>query len=566
MDVPVIREPLQIETLPRMFMRSVKLRPHKTALLMQKGGLKQEYTYSQLQERIECLARSLRELGFKHGDKIAIIGENCPDWEMSYLGIQWAGCVVVPLDRMLKVAEVRHILRNSDAAGIISTESYSAVVDEALLEIDRKIKRISTGTPSKGWLSLEALVTEGAELKAFEPPSNIEDLAAILYTSGTTGQAKGVMLTHHNIGSNVSGAYQILDFGEEDVFISILPLHHSFEATAGFLTPLCCGCKIVFSPSLKSREILETMATHNVTLMLGVPLLYEKIVEGIQRQVRESSAFKRFIFNAGMNIGKFAKGISKAMFKSVRQAMGMDKVRFLVSGASALAPWASSFMERLGLPILQGYGLTETSPVISVNRLKNPHNVSVGPPLPGIEIRIDSPDENGNGEIVVKGAPVMKGYYKNPEATKEVLSEDGWLKTGDLGRIDENSMLYITGRAKNLIVTAAGKNVYPEEIEAVVGQSQYIQEILVYGYHNEATGREEVHAIVVPNYELFDAEMPDITEKELEEFVRGQVKAECAKLADYKRIKRFEIREEELPKTTTRKVKRYLFTKKQVKV
>jgi len=254
------------------------------------------------------------------------------------------------------------------------------------------------------------------------------------------------------------------------------------------------------------------------------------------------------------------------MFANVRKAMGMENVRYLVSGGAALAPWASDFMERLGLPILQGYGLTETSPVISVNRLTDTRNESVGPPIPGFEVRIDDPDDDGNGEILVRGPSVMKGYYENPEATREVISEDGWFHTGDLGKIDSEGMLYVTGRAKNLIVTAAGKNVYPEEIEAVVGQNPCIQEMVVYGHHNEATGREEVHAVIVPNYDVLDAEKPHITEGELEAFMREQVRTECAKLADYKRIKRFELREEELPKTTTRKVKRYLFAKKPIDV
>lgn len=566
MEVPTVREPLKIETIPKMFKSAAERYPDNTALLIEKDGVKQEYSYRELRERVEALSRSLRKQGFKPTDKIGLIGENCPDWETSYLAIQWAGCIVVPLDKMLKVAEIRHILRSSDSVGVISTESYTEIIDEAIEEINRKFKKIAIGKIPKGWLSYEALITEGTELDPIEPPEEIEELAAILYTSGTTGQAKGVMLTHKNIGSNISAGYQSLDFDPDDVFISVLPLHHSFEATAGFLVPLCCGSRIVFSPSLKSKEILETMSKNGATIILGVPLLFEKIVQGVQRKVRDSSAFKRFIFKAGMNIGKIAKGISKAMFGSVRKAMGMDKVRYLISGAAALAPWASSFMERLGLPVLQGYGLTETSPIVSVNRLKNPDNVSVGPPIPGFEVKIDSPDENGNGEILVRGPSVMKGYYKNKEATDKAFTEDGWLKTGDMGKLDSQNRLYITGRTKNLIVTAAGKNVFPEEVEAVVGQNPYIEELLVYGHHNEATGREEVHAVIVPNYELFDAEKPDITESELEEFMRAEVRKECAKLADYKRIKYIEIREEELPKTTTKKVKRYLFEKKPVKV
>lgn len=566
MDGSAVREPLEVETLPRMFQRSVKARPEKTALIIEKDGVKQEYTYGELQARVESLARALRDLGFESGDKLGLIGENCPEWEASFLGIQWAGCTVVPLDRMLKVPEIRHIIRNSDSAGIIATKAYTDMVDEALTEIDREIVKIAIGEVPEGWRSIMELIEKSSELPPIEPPADLESLAAIFYTSGTTGLAKGVMLSHLNISANVAGAYQSIDFDESDTFISILPLHHTFEATCGFLTPLCAGCTIVFSPSLKSREILRTMDTYQATVMLGVPLLFEKIVEGVQRQVRNSPALKRFVFSAGMRIGKKAKGISKAMFANVRKAMGMENVRYLVSGGAALAPWASDFMERLGLPILQGYGLTETSPVISVNRLTDTRNESVGPPIPGFEVHIDDPDDDGNGEILVRGPSVMKGYYENPEATREVITEDGWFRTGDLGKIDSEGMLYVTGRAKNLIVTAAGKNVYPEEIEAVVGQNQYIQEMVVYGHHNEATGREEVHAVIVPNYDVLDAEKPHITEGELEAFMREQIKTACDDLSDFKRIKRFELREEELPKTTTRKVKRYLFAKKPIDV
>jgi long-chain acyl-CoA synthetase len=411
MKVPAVRRPLEIDTLPKMFHRSVDARPDKTALLMEKDGVRQEYTYGELKTRVEHLARALRKVGFKPGDKMGLIGENCPDWEASYLGIQWAGCTVVPLDRLLKVSEVRHIIRDSDSIGIIATEAYTDVVDEALSGIDREFDKIAMGKAPADWLSMEELIDQGSELSPIEPPENIEDIAAVFYTSGTTGLAKGVMLTHLNIASNVAGAYQAIDFDESDTFISILPLHHSFEASCGFLTPLCAGCRIVFSPSLKSKEILETMGKYNVTVMLGVPLLFEKIVEGVQRQVRNSPAFKRFVFNAGMNIGKIARGVSKAMFANVRKAMGMEKVRYLVSGGAALAPWVSNFMERLGLPIVQGYGLTETSPVISVNRLTDPRNTSVGPPIPGFEVRIEDPDDKGNGEILVRGPSVMKGYY-----------------------------------------------------------------------------------------------------------------------------------------------------------
>lgn len=569
LDVPRYYPALELETIPRMFIKAAGKFKDKELYFMERGNTKQQFNYAEGLTRVRNLAASLRKMGAKPDSKIAVIGDNCPDWEITYLAIQWAGATVVPMDRMLKMAEIRHILENSDSIAVIATAEYVEIVDEALSGVKRKFTKISIyeNKQSKEWLPFDRLVSEGSKLDAPEPPENLDSVAAILYTSGTTGQAKGVMLTHRNIASNISGLYECFGFDSSDVFVSILPLHHSFEATCGFLCAVVVGAKIAFSPSLKSKDIIDTLGKHGATIVLGVPLLYEKMAEGVMRNVKSSSALKRLVFNTGMGLGKVSKGISKAMFSSVRKALGMQNVRYLVAGGAALVPWVGSFMERLGLPIFQGYGMTEASPVIAVSRGKVMDIASVGPMLPGFEdVKIDDPDENGNGEIMVKGPSVMKGYYKNPEATAAVLSEDGWLRTGDLGKLDKRGFLYITGRAKNMIVTAAGKNVYPEEIEAVVGKNPYISEIIVYGHRNEATEREEIHAVIVPNYELIDQTKPGISEEQLEEMMKTEVFKECEKLADYKRIKHFEIHAEELPKTTTNKVKRYLFAKKPIRV
>jgi len=568
LDVPAQYKPLDLDTIPRMFFRTALAHKDKELFYMERGESVQKLTYGEALVRVKNLAASLIKEGFKSGDKIAVIGENCPNWEIAYLAIQWAGCTVVPLDRMLKTAEIRHILKDSESAGIFASPDFVEISDEALSDIKSRFTRIAMyPAGQKRWLDFTKLVAQGAKLPEVEPWADIWSLAAILYTSGTTGQAKGVMLTHHNIASNISGLYQVFGFGPQDVFISILPLHHSFEATCGFLCPACTGARIAFSPSLKSKDIIDTMGKHGATIVLGVPLLYEKMAEGVMRNVKSASFLKRLIFNTGMGLGRVSKGISKAMFGSVRKALGMENVRCLVAGGAALVPWVGRFMERLGLPIFQGYGMTESSPVIAVSRAESIDILSVGPMLPGFEgVRIDNPDDDGNGEIVVKGPSVMKGYYKNPEATREVLTQDGWLHTGDLGRVDKRGFVFITGRVKNLVVTAAGKNVYPEEVETVVSRNPYVSEILVYGQHNETTNREEIHAVIVPNYELINNERPKLSEAELEEFLRAEISRECENLADYKRIKHFELREDELPKTTTNKVKRYLFAKKTVSV
>ncbi len=573
MKVPTIREGIEVAPIPEIIRRSAEKFANKVALRIEKKDLVEIFTYKEMIERVSWFARGLKKFGFTKREKVALIGENRPSWAIAYLGIQWLGAVVVPLDPQLKASEIRHILTDSETKAIVYSKMYEDVIAEATRNLKSFRQWICMDEPDKKLLkkaiSMSDVIEEGKNEPYFPPQPSLDDLAVLIYTSGTTGQSKGVMLSHKNIASNVNSMYQAIYFDEKDKFISILPLHHTFEATCGFLTPLCAGCEIVYSPSLKSKEILDTMKKHGVTLMLGVPLLFEKIVLGIQRAVKDAPVFKKMLFNAFYGISKIIKPVTKfpgkVFFKNIREAIGFNNLRFVVSGGAALPRWVSEFLENIGVNILQGYGLTEASPVLTVNRLERPKNESVGQPLPDVEIKIDSPDENGIGEICAKGPNIMLGYYKNEKATKEVL-KDGWLYTGDLGWIDKEGYLYITGRKKNLIVTAAGKNVYPEEIEEKLLRSPYIKEVLVIGRENPVTGREEVHAIIHPDYEEIDKIKPDVSEEEITQLIKEEIKRYTKDLADYKRVKSFELREEEFPKTTTKKIKRYLFVKKPVKV
>ncbi|HID16570.1 MAG TPA: hypothetical protein EYP16_07215 [Candidatus Atribacteria bacterium] len=323
--------------------------------------------------------------------------------------------------------------------------------------------------------------------------------------------------------------------------------------------------KIVYSPSLKSKEIIETMKENNITLMLGVPLLFEKIVEGLMRKVESAGLLKKLFFKSSMGLTKISKGIGKALFKSVREALGMKHMKYVISGGAGLPEWVSDFLEKLGIPILQGYGLTEASPVVSVNLPDKPKNKSIGLVIPDVDVKIDNPNEEGVGELLVRGPNVMLGYYKKPEETKKVI-KNGWSYTGDLAKIDKDGYIYIKGRQKSVIVTHAGKNVYPEEVEAKILQSHYVKEVLVLGRINPDTKREEVYAIIHPDYEHFEFDFKQLDEEKITNILKQEVKKYCAELADYKRVKKFEIREEEFPKTTTKKIKRFLFQKKPVEV
>lgn len=574
-EFPAVRPGRGWITIPEMIERSGQEFRDRVALQMRRKDGWVRYTYGEVLDRVKRLAAALKALGLKKGDRASVVGENRPEWAISYLAISWAGGIVVPLDARLKPTEHRHILMDAESKIVIGSQGFI----EDLLEIQKDLETLEhvismdPGTPAPSLHDLWAQYTEGVPRE----PVELEDLAVILYTSGTTGSSKGVMLTHKNIMSNVDAIYQIIDYGPGDQFFSILPMHHVFEATAGFLAPLYNGTTITYARSLKPNEMQKDMKETGTTVMLVVPLLLEKIARGIQRELKKASPVKKGLFYGLKGTSKVLDIVlrgkaRKALFRSIRDRIGFGKIRYLVSGGAALPRWVSKFLEDLGFPILQGYGLSETAPVLTVNPPCCPRNESVGLPIPGVQIKIVDPrPDDGVGEIAAKGPNVMKGYYKNPKATAEVFTEDGWFLTGDLGYFDKDGYLYITGRKKSVIVTKGGKNIYPEEIENHLLQSDFIEEVLVLRGYNPRTGDEEVHAIVYPNFEALDTyfkakgiEAP--TEEDVREVIGQEIDRLCADLADYKRVRRFTIRDEEFPKTTTRKIKRYLFESEAIPV
>ncbi|MCK4655427.1 MAG: AMP-binding protein, partial [candidate division Zixibacteria bacterium] len=347
------------------------------------------------------------------------------------------------------------------------------------------------------------------------------------------------------------------DFNIDDVVLSILPLHHAFECTCGFLNSMSLGCKVVFARSYKSTELVEDMRDNGVSYMCGVPLLYEKMYLGFRRKIARSSVFKRGLFKTLFSISAYGQkrhwSWGRGLFKSMRDKAGMGSLRMLVSGGAAIPIEISRFFSAIGIAMLQGYGLSETSPVLSVNPVELNKFDSIGPPLDGVELRIDNPDQSGVGEIVVNGPMVMLGYYKNDAATAAVLRQ-GWFFTGDVGCVDSDGYMYITGRSKNVIVSAAGKNIHPEEIEALLNESLYILESLVLGRKAPNSNVEDVTAVIVPDLDA----MMEGEQRSVRDIIQTEVASVCSRLADFKRIKKYYIRNEELPKTSTRKVKRCL--------
>ncbi|RKZ01739.1 MAG: long-chain fatty acid--CoA ligase [Candidatus Hydrothermota bacterium] len=569
MQMPIVREGKGWVTIPEMLVRSAAECGDAISMQMRRGKRWEKFSYRELLDIVQRLAAFLKKKGFKKGDHISVIGENRPEWCMSYLAIQWIGGVVVPLDPKLTKTELKHIIYEGDVKAVFASERFLDVIQEIADELDT-LELVISMDPTNGDLNDIPAILE--EVKSGIPHEDVslDDLAVILYTSGTTGVSKGVMLTQKNIASNIDAMYQVFIFSVGDTFFSVLPIHHVFEATAGFLNPINAGSTIVFARSLKSRVLREDMTAVRPTFLLVVPLLLEKIYEGILREVRKAALPKRMLFNALLGTSRVLNPIlgqkraSKALLKSVRAKLGLDKMRYIVSGGAALPRWVSKGLEDLGFPILQGYGLSETAPVLTVNPPCCPRNASVGLPLPGVQIKIIEPNIEGIGEIAAKGPNVMIGYYKNEKATKAAFTDDGWFLTGDLGYFDADGYLYITGRKKSVIVTKGGKNIYPEEVEEILLQSPFIEEVLVLMGANPHTGEPELQAIVYPNFDKLDEyfakegiQSPD--ETHIRRVIAEEIKRLSESLAPYKRPKRFSLRYEEFPKTTTRKIKRYLF-------
>ena len=525
--------------------------PDVVAFRIKRDGDYVEFTRGEVAQRAAVLGAHLASLGVQPGDRVGLLSDNQPEWGMAYLSIVGHGMTAVPIDRLLKPGEYQRILVDSGARAII--------VSGGFIEDVRKIK---DSLPNlEHILHLEDTVHQEQNGVAPDYVADPDDLAVLIYTSGTTGQPKGVMLSHKNIMTNVVSCTQSISFSRGDNFLSVLPMHHTFECTAGFLAPIYEGAAVTYVGSLKSRDIIDTMRDTQATIMLAVPLLYEKMHAGILRKIKTQPPHLKTILNLSMSVvkvaEKFNKKIGRAVFRSLREKGGFGSIRFFISGAAALPPEVAQGFERLGMVILQGYGLTEASPVVSVNQFDSPKHDSVGRLISGVEVKVLNPDETGVGELMVRGDNVMLGYYKNTEATAEVL-KDGWLYTGDSGWVDEDGHIHIAGRLKNVIVTKAGKNIYPEEIEGELLLSPYIAEVLVFGAVKASSGEEYVKAIVVPDYKYLEQENMDTDEAFLTALLDQEIRERCANLADYKRVKEFELRKEEFPKTSTRKIKRFL--------
>lgn len=539
--IPTIRSGLGISTIPEMVETSCEKYKDNTAFLMPRANRIYALSYGQVLEYVKRLGRHLKDMGLGKGDHIAILGENRPEWGITYFSVAWIGATAIPLDARASIDSWKFILKFSSAKAIILSGSYLSDIQSIAGELDELRHLIVM----ENFDEIYNKYSSGVGMDNVSPT----DLLQVLFTSGTTGDPKGVMLTHRNVMSNVDDIYRSIELIPEDRMFSVLPIHHSYECTGGLLTPLYNGMSVFYARSLKPNEMTEDLRNAEPTIWLNSPLILEKLYQRIGKELSNQKGFKKLITNV---LPK------KSLGNRIKERLGLQRMRLIVCGGAALPAWVSKGLDELGFPIIQGYGLSEAAPLITVNPPSNPKNESAGMVIPSDEAEIKDIDSEGNGEIVAKGPNIMKGYYKNESATEEVLTPDDWLLTGDVGYFDEEGYLYITGRKKFLIVTRGGKNVFPEEVEEKLLKSPYVEEALVFSPDDES-----IQAIIYPNIDEVRIKLESVG-KELNdenewEFIKQEVRHINENLETYKRIRHFAIRHEEFPKTTTRKIKRHLF-------
>jgi len=530
--------------------------------IFQKDGRMRMITYCELADRTRDISATLIKNGIEKGDRVCIFSESRPEWGIAFFGIVTAGAVVVPLDIKLEEKEISFILAHSEARAILVSGKYIKKIKSIISGFAKDVFLISLEyeKTDKNLLSIGELRWRKAE--PYYRDIDNEDLISIVYTSGTTGDPKGVKLTYNNILHQIEAISKVINFSDKDRFLSILPLNHMFEITGGFIIPLSKGARITYmSKGIKLSSISAVMRKTQPTIILAVPKFIKFLYHSILSRLSSSSRYTRKLFNMSLDISsKFSKlGINpgKIIFKKIHGEFG-GRLRGIISGGAPLDTEISHNLNLMGITVLEGYGLTETSPIITVNTFKHNRIGSVGKPLSGTEIKIvPQNSEDKTGEILIRGPQVMKGYYKNPQATDKAFSEN-WFHTGDIGYIDEDGYLYITGRLKNVIVTDGGKKIHPEEVEEVLSKSPYIQEICVLGRKvadGIKAGTEEVFAIVVPDLERIKKDGLALKE-DVQSFIKEEIHKHCKLLAPYKKITNFLISEKELPKTSTQKIKR----------
>ncbi|MDR2743241.1 MAG: AMP-binding protein [Treponema sp.] len=540
-------------TLPEMFKITVSrygerpcftvYEPHRISL-----------TYNESLKTIQAVARWLHGKGIRKGDKVAVTGKNSPEWTVAYLGILFAGAIVVPIDYQLKNEEIDLLLKTAKVRFLfVDEEKHERYFSDGTLEQIISLKK-GVGTYVYDLDGPEAEIEQAVET----------DLAVVLFTSGTTGQPKGVMLTHQNLVSDCYLAQGNMELYPTDVFYALLPLHHAYTMLAVFIEAISVGAEVVFGKKMVTSVILKELKLGKITMLLAVPMLFNKVLAGIIRGIKEKGPVAYGAISALMELSGFVKKVfrinpGKKMFKFLLDKASLTTLRICICGGGPLAPSVFKKYNQLGIDFVQGYGLTETSPIINLNPVEHYKETSVGRVIPQVDMKILNSDERGVGEVIVKGPVVMKGYFEMPEETAVSFTPDGYLKTGDLGYLDSEYYLYLTGRAKNTIVTEGGKNVYPEEIENEFQLFEEIDQILVRGFVQDKKMKTEgIEALVYPSPDFFasNGSTAASSKEDIKARIDKIVSEVNQRLLSYQKIERVTILDKPMEMTTTKKIKR----------
>jgi long-chain acyl-CoA synthetase len=539
--------------------------PDNVALELQRNEQTESCTYGELRRMAESIGRWITENGFARGSRLAILADNHPRWVAAYLGIITSGCAAVPLDTALHDDQVTTLLKDSGASAVFVDAKHLPVVHPAVSELHVGLilmdsERMSSDAIDDKWLETLPAIFERGPGKFTPVPTNSDDLASLLYTSGTTADPKGVMLTHANFLGEVDAVFNWVSIGPDDALLGVLPLFHVLALMANLLLPLVKGSRVVYLETLNTAELMRALSERNITAFAVVPQFFNLIHERVFQEIKKRGAFTQKIFAVMVLFNRLSRkvgiNLGRVFFGKIHNTLG-PRMRYFATGGSRFDPKIASDFYDLGIDVMQALGLTETAAAIFVNAPDDIVFGSVGKAMKGVEAKIVDlqPRDEGPaaGEIVVRGPMVMKGYWNRPDATAAVL-RDGWLYTGDLGYFDAHGNLFVTGRKKEIIVLSNGKNVYPEEIEAHYMKSPFIKEIAVVGLEGKAgEGGDRLHAVIVPNFDTL-RQRKVVNAKEV---IRFDIEGLSPQIASTKRIGSYEIWQDDLPRTTTRKIKRF---------
>ncbi len=556
---------MKFDNLKEMLQKSGEKFGERPAYIFKTGqpGKFKEITHKEFREEINSLGTSLINMDLKD-KRIAVISENRYEWGMAYLAIATGTGVVVPLDKALPNNEIENLIIRSEVEAIFYSKKYDEIMNSIKEKNNTNVKYFISMDLKKeenGIYSQKELVEKGKKLidsgnrEFIDSKIDNEKMGIMLFTSGTTAMSKAVMLSHKNICSNLIDIASTIKIDENDRLLSFLPLHHTFECTVGFLYPILKGASIAFCEGI--RHIGDNIKEYQISAMISVPILYEnmykKVIKGIEKKGKLESVKK------GIKISQFLLklkiDIRKKIFKEIHDNLG-GKARLFVAGGAALDPETEKGFNELGITMYQGYGLTETSPVIAAEDDKYQKIGSIGKAFPSLDVKIENPNEDGIGELLVKGPTVMIGYYNNEEATKETIDEEGWLHTGDLAKIDDEGYIFICGRKKFVIVLKNGKNIYPEELETLVNKIDGVKESFIYG-KPEDDGDYKICAKIVYDKENCNKIYGTENEEELKKLIWKEIKKVNKTMPAYKYIREISLTKVELIKTTTQKIKRF---------